>query len=73
VTVNVVAPGYVAGTELFGGDPPSDETMTRRVAETLTGRVATTRDVAGAVVYLTRATHVTGQILAVNGGAVPGR
>jgi len=47
--------------------------MARRVAETLTGRVGTPQDVAEAVRYLIRARHVTGQILAVNGGAVLGR
>jgi 3-oxoacyl-[acyl-carrier protein] reductase len=72
VTVNVVCPGYVAGTEMFGG-PPTAAAMARRVGETLTGRVATPWDVADAVLYLTRATHVTGQIVAVNGGAVLGR
>lgn len=72
VTVNVVAPGYVAGTGLFPEPPPEAE-MARRMAETLTGRVGTPQDVAEAVRYLVRARHVTGQILAVNGGAVLGR
>jgi 3-oxoacyl-[acyl-carrier protein] reductase len=72
VTANVISPGYVAGTDLFGG-PPSDADMTRRVAETLTGRVTTPQDVARAVVYLARASQVTGQVVAVNGGAVLGR
>jgi len=72
VTVNVIAPGYVAGTGLFG-EPASEVEMGRRVAETLTGRVGTPQDVADAVRYLIRARHVTGQILAVNGGAVLGR
>jgi 3-oxoacyl-[acyl-carrier protein] reductase len=72
VTVNVVAPGYVAGTGLFP-EPPDEAEMARRVAETLTGRVGTPQDVAEAVRYLIRARHVTGQILAVNGGAVLGR
>jgi 3-oxoacyl-[acyl-carrier protein] reductase len=72
VTVNVVCPGYVAGTELFG-DPPTAGVMARRIGETLTGRVAAPQDVADAVLYLTRAPHVTGQVVAVNGGAMLGR
>src|SRR5688572_988500 len=72
VTVNLVCPGYVDGTDLFGG-PPSDVDMARRVGETLTGRVGTPQDIADAVLFLVQARHVTGQIIAVNGGAVLGR
>ena len=68
MTVNIVAPGYVEGTGLFPDPSPQDRA--RRVAETLTGRVGTPVDVAGAVLWLVHARHVTGQIISVNGGAV---
>ena len=71
VTVNVVCPGYVEGTDLF--PDPSPEDLQRRLAETLTGRVGTPQDVADAVRWLVRARHVTGQIIPVNGGATLGR
>lgn len=69
ITVNVVAPGYVEGTELFA-NPPSPEDLARRRAETLTGRVGTPADVAETVLWLVHARHVTGQVVSVNGGAV---
>ena len=74
ITVNAVAPGYVAGTEFFG-DGMTDERHRRLVSETLTGRPAAPADVAGAVRYLAspEAGHVTAQVLQVNGGALPGR
>lgn len=71
VRVNVISPGYVEGTGLFpGGRHPDHD---GRVAQTLTGRAGTTQDVADAVLWLVRATHVTGQIISVNGGALIGR
>lgn len=71
VTVNVVAPGYVEGTDLFPDPTPEDQH--RRRAETLTGRVGTPTDVADTVRWLVQARHVTGQIIPVNGGATLGR
>ncbi len=74
ITVNVVAPGYVADTEIFGtGWTP--EFHAGKIADTLVGRAGTPEDVAGAVGYLASpgAGYVTGQILGVNGGAVLGR
>lgn len=68
VTVNVIAPGYVEGTDLFGRPPTAGEQQ-RRLAETLTDRVGTPEDVAETVRWLVRAGHVTGQVIAVNGGA----
>jgi 3-oxoacyl-[acyl-carrier protein] reductase len=73
-TVNVIAPGYVAGTEFFG-DRLTPEGHAQRVAETLVGRAGRPADIAAAVRYLASpdAGYVTGQILAVNGGIVFGR
>jgi 3-oxoacyl-[acyl-carrier protein] reductase len=75
ITVNAVAPGFVAGTEFFGEGGPADERRRRLVGETLTGRPGTPEDVAAAVVFLASpdAGHVTAQVLQVNGGALPGR
>jgi 3-oxoacyl-[acyl-carrier protein] reductase len=72
VTVNVIAPGYVEGTDLFER-PPTDAETRRRLGETLTGRVGTPADVAETVRWLARARHVTGQVISINGGAVFGR
>lgn len=71
VTVNVVAPGYVTGTEFFG-DSMSPERHARLVGETLVGRAGDPDDVAALVEYLVSADarHVTAQVLQVNGGAL---
>jgi 3-oxoacyl-[acyl-carrier protein] reductase len=73
-TVNVIAPGYVADTEFFGGRM-TPERHAERVAETLVGRAGRPADIAAAVRYLVGpdAGYVTGQILSVNGGVVFGR
>ena len=73
-TVNVIAPGYIAETEFFGGRL-TDEGHATRVAETLVGRAGRPADIAAAVRYLTGpdSGYVTGQILSVNGGIVFGR
>ncbi len=59
-----IAPGPVAVS------PGQEE---RRAAETLLGRIGTPEDVAEAVVYLTRASFVTGTSLVVDGGRLLGR
>jgi 3-oxoacyl-[acyl-carrier protein] reductase len=73
-TVNVIAPGYIAGTEFFGGRL-TEEGHAARVAETLVGRAGRPDDIAAAVRYLAGpdSGYVTGQILSVNGGIVFGR
>jgi pteridine reductase len=54
-----IVPGPVAV------EPGQEE---RRAGETLLGRVGSPDDVAGAVVYLTQASYVTGTSLVVDGG-----
>jgi 3-oxoacyl-[acyl-carrier protein] reductase len=74
ITVNVVAPGYVAETEFFG-DRLTVEAHAARVRQTLVGRAGVPDDIAAAVRYLAspEAGYVTGQVLQVNGGALLGR
>jgi 3-oxoacyl-[acyl-carrier protein] reductase len=74
ITVNVVAPGYVAETEFFG-DRMSPEFHESRVRQTLVGRGGVPDDIAATVDYLASpaAGYITGQIIHVNGGSVLGR
>jgi NAD(P)-dependent dehydrogenase (short-subunit alcohol dehydrogenase family) len=67
IRVNAVAPGVV--------DTPLHRDTPRDVMEGLSpmGRPSTVKDVADAVLYLTEAATVTGQILYVDGGAHFGR
>lgn len=67
VTVNAVAPGYVA-TEMTAGLP--DEVLARYLADTPVGRPVTAEEVAAAVRFLAseEAGAITGTVLAVDGG-----
>jgi 3-oxoacyl-[acyl-carrier protein] reductase len=68
ITVNAVAPGFIAATEFTGGW--SEERVRGIVAETPAGRPGQAEDVAAAIVYLAspEASFVTGEVLNVNGG-----
>jgi 3-oxoacyl-[acyl-carrier protein] reductase len=73
ITVNVVAPGYIEGTEFFGG-AIQEARRSRLVAETSTGRAGTPADVADTLHWLASpgAGHIPAQVLQVNGGAERG-
>jgi 3-oxoacyl-[acyl-carrier protein] reductase len=65
ITVNAVAPGFIA-TPMTDGLPP--EVRRRSVDAIPVGRAGEPDDVAGAVAYLATAPYVTGQVLVVCGG-----
>ncbi|MGW7573731.1 SDR family NAD(P)-dependent oxidoreductase [Streptomyces sp. NPDC054765] len=69
ITANVVAPGYIAGTDFFR-DQLTDERRDRLVAASALGRPGAPDDIAGTVAFLASpaARHLTGQVLNVNGG-----
>jgi 3-oxoacyl-[acyl-carrier protein] reductase len=67
VTVNAVAPGFIQ-TDMLKGVPES--ALEQVKAATPMGRLGKAEEVADAIVFLAspRATFITGQVLAVNGG-----
>jgi NAD(P)-dependent dehydrogenase (short-subunit alcohol dehydrogenase family) len=67
IRFNAVAPGVV--------DTPLHKTTPRDFMESLSpmGTISDAKDIANAVVYLTEARHVTGEVLHVDGGAHAGR
>lgn len=69
LTANVVSPGYISSTEFFR-DRLTAQRRDSLVAATSTGRAGTPEDIAEAVQFLASpaAHHITGQVLAVNGG-----
>ena len=74
ITVNVVAPGYVAATEFYG-DRMNPEFHQGRAAQNPMNRGGEPEEIAATVVHLTGTTagFLTGQIIQINGGALPGR
>lgn len=69
VTANVVAPGYVAGTEFYG-DRMSPEFHAGRAGQAPMGRGAEPGEVAAMVLCLASAGFVTGEVIGVDGGAL---
>ena len=67
ITVNVVAPGYIA-TDMTKELP--EERKQKILAAIPLGRIGTSEDIAAAVKFLAseEAGYITGQVLAVNGG-----
>ena len=67
IRVNTVAPGFV-DTPLLNG---IDKDFLR--SQSPMSAIASARDIAEAVLYLTEAQHVTGEVLRVNGGSHVGK
>lgn len=74
ITVNVVSPGFVPDTEMFGGRDIIDR-IESEVAASVVRRVGTVADIAFAIHYLAsqHAGYVSGEVHHVNGGAAFGR
>ena len=70
ITANVVAPGFIDGTEFFGGGM-TDERRAVLIGQTANGRAGTAEDVAATVLFLASPAgqHITAQTIHVNGGA----
>jgi len=68
ITVNAVAPGFIADTGFTGAWP--EERIRAIIAQTPIGRAGHVNDIAAAVLYLAspEASFVTGEVLNVNGG-----
>jgi NAD(P)-dependent dehydrogenase (short-subunit alcohol dehydrogenase family) len=73
INVNCIAPGYIKVDT--GTSPPSSDFETALVKNTPWGRLGTPEDIAPAALFLASpaADYVTGEVLAVNGGAFAGR
>jgi 3-oxoacyl-[acyl-carrier protein] reductase len=71
ITVNAVAPGYIA-TEMTGAMP--DKARETLLSQIPAGRVGTPEEVAAAVKFLIsdEASYITGQVIHVNGGMYMG-
>ena len=67
IRFNAVAPGVV-DTPLHANDPKEELRKQNPM-----GSVLTVEDIVGAVVYLTEASHITGEVLHVDGGAHIGK
>ncbi len=67
IRFNAVAPGVVDSP--LHAEDPKDSLKT----QTPMGTISTVKDIAGAVVYLTEARQITGEVLHVDGGAHIGK
>ncbi len=74
ITANVIAPGYIEETEFFG-PAIAPERRALNISQTLDQRAGTPAEIAGTALHLASpaGSHVTGQTLHVNGGALSGR
>jgi NAD(P)-dependent dehydrogenase (short-subunit alcohol dehydrogenase family) len=73
ITVNNVAPGYI---NTRGDAPPADSAFNDAMLRNIpSGRFGTPAEIGEAVMYLASAgaNYITGEVLAVNGGAFAGR
>lgn len=70
ITVNAIAPGFIADTRFFGAGLPQDR-IDAIAAETPMGRTGRVEDIASAALWLAskEASFVTGTITSINGGA----
>jgi 3-oxoacyl-[acyl-carrier protein] reductase len=68
IRVNAVAPGFVL-TPLTEGAAMVPGTIEGYTENTVLGRTGTPEDIAGAVLYITKAPWLTGEVLDLNGGA----
>ena len=73
INVNCIAPGYIKVDS--GTSPPSSDFEAALIKSTPWGRLGTPADIAPAALFLASpaADYVTGEVLAVNGGAFAGR
>ena len=71
ITANVIAPGYIEDTGFFR-DRMTDQRRSTLIGQTFNGRAGNPGDIAGTALFLASpsASHITGQVLHVNGGAL---
>lgn len=71
ITVNVIAPGYIADTEFFG-ESMTEERHKMLIDKTMVGRAGTPEDVAALAAFLVSADsgYITAQVISANGGSL---
>jgi 3-oxoacyl-[acyl-carrier protein] reductase len=74
ITANVIAPGFIEDTEFFRGGM-TDQRRAALIAQTANDRAGTPDDIAATAAFLASpgGSHLTSQVLHVNGGALSGR